>query len=108
VSTTIDGDVDRVPAVVSRESYRIIQEALTNALRHGGLSLDLRLSVEAEAFVIETANPVAVGRRSRRGGRGLRGIRERAAVLGGEMSAGAQADRWRLRVRLPLPDEESG
>jgi hypothetical protein len=108
VSTTVDGDVDRVPAVVSRESYRIIQEALTNALRHGGLSVDLRLSVGTEAFVIEAANPVAAGRRSRRDGRGLRGIRERAAVLGGEMCAGAQADRWRLRVRLPLPDEESG
>ncbi len=108
VSTTVEGDVDLVPAVVSRESYRIIQEALTNALRHGGLSVDLRLSVGTEAFVIEAANPVAAGRRSRRGGRGLRGIRERASVLGGEMSAGAEADRWRLRVRLPLPDEETG
>ncbi|HYJ68636.1 MAG TPA: histidine kinase [Nocardioidaceae bacterium] len=106
VRLAVDGDVDRVPAVVSRESYRIIQEALTNALRHGESTVEVRLSVGAETFVIEAANPIAPGRRSRRGGRGLRGIRERANVLGGDMSAGGQDDRWRLQVRLPLPDEE--
>jgi signal transduction histidine kinase len=106
VSMAAEGDVDRVPAVVSRESYRIIQEALTNALRHGGPTVELRLSVGTDAFVIDAVNPAVGGRRSRRGGRGLRGIRERASVLGGDMSAGPEADRWRLRVRLPLPDEE--
>ena len=107
VSLTVDGEVERMPAVVSRESYRIVQEALTNALRHGGSPVVIRLSVQTEALVIEAINPLSPGRRSRRDGRGLRGIQERVAVLGGDMTAGADDDRWRLRVRLPLPGEET-
>ena len=101
-----DGDLARVPAVVSRESYRIVQEALTNALRHGGSPVRVRLRVRSDSFTIEVDNPVASGGRTRRAGRGLRGIGERVAVLGGRMSAGVDGDRWRLRVELPLPAEE--
>jgi signal transduction histidine kinase len=107
VEPEVTGDLGRVPAVVSRESYRIVQEALTNALRHGTPPVTIRLDVRAAEFGIETVNAVASGRRSRRAGRGLRGIQERVAVLGGELSAGADDGRWRLRIRLPLPREES-
>jgi signal transduction histidine kinase len=107
VEPEVTGNLGRVPAVVSRESYRIVQEALTNALRHGTPPVTIRLDVRAAEFGIETVNAVASGRRSRRAGRGLRGIQERVAVLGGELSAGADDGRWRLRIRLPLPREES-
>lgn len=106
VEPEVTGDLDSVPGVVSRESYRIIQEAMTNAMRHGRSPVTIRLRVASDIFVIETHNPVGTGRRSRRGGRGLRGIRERAAVLGGEMSTSVEDDRWRLCVRLPLPSGE--
>ena len=108
VALTVEGDIGRMPAVVSRESYRIVQEALTNALRHGESPVAIRLSVQNEVFVIEVDNPLVPGRGSRRAGRGLRGIQERAAVLGGDMTAGVGDDLWRLRVRLPLPGEETG
>jgi signal transduction histidine kinase len=106
VEPEVTGDLGTVPAVVSRESYRIVQEALTNALRHGTPPVRIRLEVRPGEFVIGADNPVGSGRRSGRGGRGLRGIRERVAVLGGEMSSGVENDRWRLRVRLPLPGED--
>jgi len=107
VSLTVEGEIGRMPAVVSRESYRIVQEALTNVLRHGESPVAIRLSVESEALAIEVDNPVSPARSSRRAGRGLRGIQERVAVLGGDMTAGVVDDGWQLRVRLPLPGEET-
>jgi signal transduction histidine kinase len=106
VEPTVTGDLGRIPAVVSRESYRIVQESLTNALRHGTSPVTIRLRVGPRELVIETDNAISPGRRSGRRGRGLRGMRERAAVLGGELTTDVEDERWRLRVRLPLPGEE--
>jgi signal transduction histidine kinase len=96
------------PAAVSREAYRIVQEALTNALRYadppqatvtielsGG---DLRVTVDNPAAPPSGRRRTATGRT----GRGLRGIEERAAALGGTMTAGPVDGRWRLAVRLPV------
>jgi signal transduction histidine kinase len=99
------GDLARVPAVVSREAYRIVQEGLTNALRHAGrVPVTLRLAVGADRLELELTNPLgpAARRRPARGGRGLRGIGERVAILGGQMTAGPEGNRWRVAVGLPL------
>jgi signal transduction histidine kinase len=99
--------LDQVPAVVSREAYRIVQEGLTNALRHAG-KVPVRLGIEVRDDRLEVAmsNPLngAAERPGRRGGggRGLPGIRERVTVLRGRMSAGTEGDTWHLRVSLPL------
>jgi signal transduction histidine kinase len=107
VEVDITGDLARVPAVVSRESYRIIQEALTNTLRHGTSPATIRLEVRTEVFVIEVDNSLASRGRRRRAGRGLRGMRERAVVLGGKLTAGIDlGGTWRVRAELPLPGEE--
>ncbi|WP_432096721.1 sensor histidine kinase [Streptomyces sp. bgisy100] len=110
VETT--GDLDRLPATVSREAYRIIQEGLTNALRHGGQTgLTLRVAVRGGLLEVELTNPVATaaGRPSGRHGHGLTGITERVRLLRGEVTAGPVDDpdpsgggRWRLVARLPL------
>ena len=60
----------------------------------------LRLSVDGDVLGIELVN-AAADRRSRRAGRGLRGIDERAAALGGTARAGAENGRWTLAVTLP-------
>ncbi|MFI7578077.1 sensor histidine kinase [Micromonospora sp. NPDC049497] len=98
------GDPADVPAAVSREGYRILQEGLTNAARYGRGPVTLRLDVGPDTLDLELVNALAPRRRSSpgRGGRGLDGIRERVLLLGGRLTAGPDAGRWRMRVRLPM------
>ncbi|MFJ8041856.1 sensor histidine kinase [Kitasatospora sp. NPDC096147] len=93
-----------LPGVLSRESYRIVQEAVTNALKYApGQPITVRLAVEEGDLLIRSTNGRASEGGSRRGGgKGLRGIRERATLLGGESSAGWEGAEWVLSVRLPL------
>ncbi|MDX3373804.1 histidine kinase [Streptomyces sp. ME02-6991-2A] len=105
------GDPRVVVPVVSREAYRIVQEGLSNVLRHGGggtSPVRLLIAVRERELEIVMENPPgerpAVVRPG--GGRGLRGIAERAALLGGRSEAGpyegTDGSTWRLAVRLPL------
>lgn len=114
-----------VPEPVSREAYRIVQEGLSNALRHGGaapVTLHVALSTEKLEISMENplpgAAPAPVGQAAPEpvvqpvvqpvvvrpgGGRGLRGVAERATLLGGHAEAGPDGPLWRLAVTLPLP-----
>ncbi len=104
VTAELTGRIDEVPQAVSREAYRIVQESLTNAARHAGRApVSLSLNVGADELELELTNPLN-GSHARRagGGRGLNGIEERVTSLRGQMSAGPDAGRWRVSVRLPL------
>lgn len=102
VAVELTGAVDGLPAVVSREGYRIVQEGLTNAARHGGRQpVAVRIAVPVGFLEIELVNPVTGAADRRRRGRGLAGMRERVLLLGGWMSAGPQGGDWRVSVRLP-------
>ncbi|MCZ4119165.1 sensor histidine kinase [Streptomyces sp. H39-S7] len=104
LDASVDGDLREVPPMVSREAYRIVQEGLSNALRHAGrVPVRLRIAVVDGALEIEMVNP-AMAPPSRRagGGRGLIGVEERTAALRGRFEAGSDGARWRLRVVLPL------
>ncbi|MFE4976756.1 sensor histidine kinase, partial [Kitasatospora sp. NPDC056651] len=95
-----------LPPAVSREAYRIVQEGLTNVLRHAGPApAGLRVALTDGRIEIELTNPLGAARPSRPGGgRGLRGIGERAAALRGGSTAGPGEDgtTWRLAVWLPV------
>jgi signal transduction histidine kinase len=96
-----EGEVTAVPRAVSREAYRIVQEGLTNALRHAGaVPVAVTVVVGSDAVVLALSNPLAG--QPARGGRGLAGMRERVSVLRGELSAGPDDGRWQVRARLPL------
>ncbi|MFE7601182.1 sensor histidine kinase [Streptomyces sp. NPDC057494] len=104
VALTVDGALGSVPDALSREAYRIVQEGLTNAARHaGGAPVTVRLDARTEELEITMENPLpdrpAVTRPD--GGRGLRGIAERARLLGGTAGAGPADGVWRLAVRIP-------
>ncbi|MEU1350010.1 sensor histidine kinase [Streptomyces sp. NPDC005775] len=106
VAHTADGDPGAVPGPVSREAYRIVQEGLSNALRHGGRGAPVRLRVTVGTgeldIVLDSPLPERPAVARPGGGRGLRGIAERAVLLGGRTEAGPHEGGWRLAVRLPL------
>lgn len=94
--------------------YRIVQESLTNALRHAVGATEVRARVTWSAEAVEITVEDDAPHRSADGdtdgdvGRGLLGIRERAALYGGDAQAGPRDDTgWRVSVRLPRKDEDS-
>jgi signal transduction histidine kinase len=107
VEITVEGDQVSLPRSLDQSAYRIIQEALTNALRHaGGTIAHVAVRYRAEQLELEVANETPANRRPRPhpgGGRGLIGIRERVALFGGELEAGPKAGGgFVVRCRFPL------
>jgi signal transduction histidine kinase len=104
----VEGTVpDDLPAGLDQSLYRIVQESLTNVLKHAGpTAVRVRFCTD-QAHVdvdIEDDGPRSASsrRRSRQPGHGLVGIRERAAVFGGRFSAGPFESGWRVHVSIPL------
>ncbi|WP_262386795.1 histidine kinase [Streptomyces sp. TRM49041] len=108
VTCELEGDrAATVPRPVSQEVYRIVQEGLSNALRHGEAApVSLRLRAADDQLEVTMENPLPGRAPVVRpgGGRGLRGVAERAALLGGRALCGPTAGgtAWRLSVLLPL------
>lgn len=104
VDSTVDGSVAALPAAVSREAYRIVQEGLTNVLRHAGkVPVALRIAADDDRFELDLSNPMTgAGATRDGGGHGLSGMRERVRVLRGQMTAGPDRDQWLVQVRIPL------
>ncbi|MEU1036280.1 histidine kinase [Streptomyces mirabilis] len=92
---------------VEHTVYRIVQEALTNIRKHAhGARATLGLGVDGEYLECEVTNPVTglPGEAAGEGaGLGLRGLRERAALLGGTLDTGNRDGVFRLLLRLPVP-----
>jgi len=97
---------DRVPSAIGATAYRIVQEALTNVLRHAPdatrAEVDLRVRADAlEVAVVDDGTGQGAGDSG--SGNGLRGMRERAAAVGGRVEAGPMPIGWAVRAQLPLP-----
>ncbi|MFH8252537.1 sensor histidine kinase [Microbacterium sp. B2969] len=104
--TTIrrDGDMEHLPTAVDVVCYRIIQEGLTNALKHGSAGrAHVWVAVRSSSVDIVIANPAAVGASSSTsGGHGLLGVRERAESVNGTVVSSTDATGFRLEVHIPL------
>ncbi|WP_410666147.1 sensor histidine kinase [Amycolatopsis sp. lyj-84] len=108
---TSHGGPRELPGSVDIALYRIAQEALTNALRHGsGKTVEIDLAYRQTEVVLTITN--GIGRTSRNSAaestkRGLAGIRQRVALFGGEAECGPLDDgrHWRVRVGFPLEAE---
>jgi signal transduction histidine kinase len=100
------GEQRLLPAAVERGAFRIAQEALTNAARHGAGPVRLEVDYEPRELVLTVTNPVGGAERRMVGGHGLVGMRERALQLGGELEVEPGANAFRVRARLPLAEED--
>jgi signal transduction histidine kinase len=108
VELSVTGAVGPLPAAVDLTAYRIVQESLTNVIRHAGArEATISIHYDPDAVVIEVDDG---GRGSPNGalpavdGHGLAGMRERAAALGGRLEAGPAphpGEGFRVRAWLP-------
>lgn len=104
VELCIRGDVDALPPAVDVSAYRIVQEAMTNVLKHSA-ARRARLRVEiGDRMLFMTVHDDGPARQdSDRQGYGLIGIRERVAFLGGHTRIGPETSGgWQVAVEIPL------
>ena len=119
------GEVGAVPGAVSLAAYRVVQEALTNVVKHaGGSQVTVEVGASGGAVLVTVEDYAGPAPRAEAGhlplpglagqppggpagGAGLAGMRERVAGFGGELSAGPAGDHpgWRVRARIPYRGE---
>jgi signal transduction histidine kinase len=109
VDVSVEGQERSLPPLVDVSAYRIVQEALTNTLKHSTAShADVHVRYwpgELEVEIVDDGRAVSAEPRASPGGLGLIGMRERAALNGGQLSAGtASGGGFAVRVKLPIPD----
>lgn len=100
IRATVDGDLAAVPGTVGLATYRILQEALTNSVKHAPRATStVHVAVAADAVRLSVDSS---GTPRQGSGLGLIGMRERAESLGGTCTAGPGGAGWLVRAELPL------
>jgi signal transduction histidine kinase len=104
VDVVVEGEPRRLPPGVDLAAYRVVQEALTNALKHAGAArAEVSIRYGNAALELTVTNDGHVRRNGRRGGHGLVGMRERVALYGGEFEAGPRnGGGYAVRASLPM------
>ncbi|WP_241842439.1 histidine kinase [Pseudofrankia sp. BMG5.36] len=106
VEAVTSGPVDTLPANVDLAAYRIVQESLTNVLRHAATSrvtIEVTVSASAVSIAVADAPDPPAAQPVVSPGHGLTGLRERAEELGGRLTAGPCAGGgWRVHAELPI------
>ena len=112
LAVTLDDELagaDGLPTAVDLAGYRIVQEALTNALKHAAPGpVRVRLARTGGAVEVRVTSPLPDPGRAPAApgsGTGLIGMRERTTLLGGTLHAGPDGTDWVVRARLPTPPE---
>ena len=110
VELKLDGELGELPSGVDLSAYRIVQEALTNTLKHASADrARVQMGRRGHELSIEVSDDGSGPGETAGNGHGLIGMRERVALLGGELEAGAQAGGgFAVKVRLPIGQKEPG
>jgi signal transduction histidine kinase len=110
VALTRTGDRSDIPAAIDQSAFRIVQEALTNVVKHSGASTcQVIIGYEADSLTVEITDPGGVTRephvaRTDGTGHGILGMRERVGLCGGEFTAGPRPGQgFEVIAHFPLP-----
>ncbi len=103
IAYSATGRLDEVPVAAALTVYRVVQEGLTNAVRHGTGTIAVTVRIDAADVDVEIANDRPVRRAATAPGSGLVGMRERVEAIGGTLEVGGANGngRWVLRARIP-------
>jgi signal transduction histidine kinase len=108
VTVEVDGARRPLAPAIDQAAYRILQEALTNASRHGIGSADVEIDFGPSMLEVAVTNPTRPGAIvGNDGGHGVVGMRERAQLLGGSLEAGLSNGLFCVRARLPYAEESA-
>jgi len=102
VTLHVDGTKRPLPQGVDQAAYRILQESLTNAARHGSGAAEVGIAYRENELLLEVTNPTSPEAATGEAGHGIIGMQERAALLGGKLDATADPGRFAVRARLPI------
>jgi signal transduction histidine kinase len=103
-----DGSQRSLTPAIDQAAYRILQESLTNAARHGNGSADIAINYSESELELTVSNPVRDGAPGdpEDGGHGILGMRERAALLGGSLETHRVDGRFRVNAHIPYSGAE--
>ena len=107
VTVDLDVDPDRLPRAVDAAAFRIVQESVTNVLRHSGASAArVSAQVHGDELILRIHDDGHGGSADTAAGAGIRGMTERAGLLGGRLGAGSSAEGFTVTAHLPIDVEE--
>ena len=106
VELRVEGDQRPLPRAVDGAAYRMLQEALTNAAKHGGTSARVEILYRPRELTLAVTNPAGPAGAEEPAGHGLVGMRERAQLLGGRLAVERADATFAVRAELPYEAEE--
>jgi signal transduction histidine kinase len=101
VQVSVHGVARRLTAAVDQAAYRITQECLTNATRHGCGPVDVQVDYGGDVVAVTITNPTSDSAHEPRVGHGLTGAGERAHLVGGRLETTIEAGRFVVTAVLP-------
>ncbi|NUW38370.1 sensor histidine kinase [Nonomuraea sp. SMC257] len=102
----LDAEASRVPSSIATAAHRIAQEAVTNVIKHAeATSVAITTRIEGDALYVTVSDDGKGPAARRAGGRGVAGMRERAALLGGVLTTSRSSSGTTVTARLPLTQE---
>ena len=108
VTVDLDVDPDRLPRAVDAAAFRIVQESVTNVLRHSGASAaNVSAQVHGDELILRIHDDGHGGSADTAAGAGIRGMTERAGLLGGRLAAGPNGEGFEVIAHLPINVEEN-
>jgi signal transduction histidine kinase len=107
VTWRVTGTPRELAPVTDLTAYRLVQESLTNAGKHGTGAAEVVVDYRPASVAVEVSNPMIASSAVSPGGHGIIGMRERVAAVGGSLDVGPYDGRFVVRAELPAPTPDA-